>query len=307
MSRKIMAVVNPVSANGSTGSAWPKILETARELGLELDWQLTTGPGAATVMAREALEKGYRTIVAVGGDGTINEVVNGFFEDDRPLVPEAALGVVSRGTGCDFIRTLGIPKDPKEALRRLLDDRTTAVDIGKAVFAGPGGVETRRYFVNIADFGLGAATAERVNRTTKAFGGFASFLYGVISTLLTYRNKRVEVALDGGEPIGMVSSILVVANGRCFGGGMRIAPNASPSDGLFDVIIVGDMTRPELVMNLPRVYRGIHLTHPKVSSFRARRVRVTSGDRVLLELDGEQPGTSDGEFTVIPSALRVRV
>lgn len=305
MGERMAVVVNPASANGTTAGVWPQLATGLREAGFEFQAYLTSGPGDATALCRRALENGATTIVSVGGDGTINEVVNGFFLEDRALNPEARLGVISRGTGCDFIRTMGIPKPGDEAIRRLAQGRTRVLDVGRARHIDNAGNPAVRYFLNIAELGMGAETVRRVNNTSKAMGGFLSFLYGVLVTIATYRNRPVTISVDGGPSEEHTINDIVIANGRFFGGGMEIAPQALPDDGLFDVVILGDLARLELFLNLPRVYRGTHLSHPKISFRRARTVTVRSLEPVLLEVDGEQPGRAEAEITVLPGAIRV--
>lgn len=307
MHDKAMVIVNPASANGATRAAWPGISEKLASAGLSFDWVLTTKQGDATRLAREALQNGYRKIVAVGGDGTLNEVVNGFFVGDRPIADQAELGVISRGTGCDFIKTMAIPKDVESAAECLVNGKTATIDIGKVTFAAYDGSTTTRYFANVADLGLGGETVERVNRTTKAFGGFVSFLWGMVVSLLRYKNRFVEVTIDNAPPFHARINTLAVANGRFFGGGMKIAPNADPGDGFFDVVICGDFTKIEVLTAVNRLYAGTHLSLPKCSCTQARHVLVRSNERVLVEVDGEQPGTASAEFEILPAALNVRV
>lgn len=305
ISKTFMAVVNPASANGTTGRAWPDLSERLTAAGLEHDARVTTRPGEATELTRQALAAGYRTIVSVGGDGTINEVMNGFFDGDRYLGEGARLGILSRGTGGDLIRTLGLPKDEGQAIERLKAGRVKRVDVGRARFTSHTGAETVRYFINIGDLGLGGETVARVNRTTKVFGGFVSFLWGTLATVATYRNKDIELVIDGGEPIRGRMTLVVVANGQYFGGGMRIAPQAVMDDGLFDIVTLGDCGRIELVRSIGKVYKGAHLTHPKIRLYRGKEVVVRTPDRVLLDLDGEQPGVAEVTFTLVPACLEV--
>ncbi|HCW50986.1 MAG TPA: lipid kinase [Clostridiales bacterium] len=306
-SETVFVVVNPASANGSTGRMWPAISRLLREAGLEHEACLTSGPLDAVGITRQALAEGYRTVVAVGGDGTVNEVVNGFFDGDQWLGDGARLGLICRGTGCDLIKTLGLPKDDRQAVERLRAGRTRRIDLGRVRFTGHSGEEQVRYFANIGDLGLGGETVARVNRTTKAFGGLFSFLWGTLATVATYRNKDIELVIDGGEPIRGRMNSVVVANGRFFGGGMEIAPQAVMDDGLFDIVVLGNISRLELVANISRVYRGAHLDHPKIALWRGREVTVRSQDTVLLDLDGEQPGRADAVFTILPGRLEVIV
>ncbi len=300
-------IVNPHSANQTTRKVWPALCRRLAEAGFDFRWEYTAGPMAAVSLTRQALREGYETIVSVGGDGTLNEVVNGFFDENgRPMNPNASLGVISRGTGCDFVRAAGIPKNELAAIEKLLASEPRPIDAGLVRFRGHDGRETRRFFANIADVGLGGETVNRVNHTTKAFGGFASFLIGTIVSLALYVNKDVEIVTDGGEPLKARVNTVVVANGQFFGGGMHIAPRARLDSGHFDVAILGNLGRLELLANLPRVYKGTHLTHPKVSYFTGRHVVLRSPDKVFLDTDGEHPGFLDAEFSILPQALKLR-
>ncbi len=306
-SRPLLAVVNPVSANGTTARAWPSISERLRAAGLEHDTRITARPGDATELTRQALGQGYRTIVAVGGDGTVNEVVNGFFDGEQWLGGGARLGLISRGTGGDLIKTLNLPKDEGQAIERLRAGRIRRIDLGRVRFVDHAGNPSLRHFINIGDLGLGGDTVARVNRTTKAFGGKVSFLWGTLATVAGYRNKDLEITVDGGRPIRGRMCMAVVANGQFFGGGMRIAPEAAMDDGLFDIVTVGDLGKLELVRNMGKVYKGTHASHPKVHFYRGKEVSVRAPQAALLDLDGEQPGRTDAAFTVLPGLLDVIV
>lgn len=278
-----------------------------QQAGIEFEWKFTDGPGHATRLATDAIHEGYRAIISVGGDGTLNEIVNGLVEGDRPVCPEAVIGVISRGTGCDFIKAMGIPKDVDLAVACLAGGAPKTIDLGKVRFASHNGGTDVRYFANIADVGLGGETVDRVNKTSKAMGGFASFLWGALVSLIRYRNRPARVTIDDGEPFDTSVTVLAIANGRYFGGGMKIAPFSDSSDGLLDVVLCHHFGKLEVIMNLNRLYKGTHLSHRKVEHFRARRVLVSSSHPVLLDVDGEQPGTVEAEFGIIPSAIRVCV
>ncbi len=300
-------VVNPRSADGTTEAQWPRFARMLDEAGVVGQPHFTEGPGHATELVREGLAAGHRLIVVVGGDGTLNEAVNGFFDaDGTPLNPNAELGVICRGTGCDFIKSLGIPKREDRALQRILTGSSRAIDVGRVRFHDATGQERVRYFLNIAEAGLGGAVVERVNRSSKRLGGFASFLLNTLATFATYRNGLMTVQFDGAPPESLRAANLVVGNGRYFGGGMCILPEAELDDGIFDVLIMGDLNRLELFTNIARVYRGSHLTHPKIRHLRAREIRVEGKAPLLLDVDGEQPGLAPATFTILPGALRVR-
>lgn len=304
---KVIAVVNPNSANSSTGREWPSI-EEALKAGIgTFDVRFTSSPYEATSIVGDALRSGYETIVSVGGDGTNNEIVNGFFKDDKPINPNAKLGIICRGTGADLIKTLKIPKDAEQAAGVIARGRTKRIDVGRLTFRDHSGAEVKRYFVNIASFGMGGAVDERVNRTTKVFGGFVSFLWATLITFFTFRNPSVSVSVDGGDPEEMKITNIAVANGCFFGGGMMVAPKAEMDDGLFDVVSIGTMSVPEALGSISRIYKGTHLDLPGVRHIRGKRVEATSGERVLLDVDGEQPGMLPATFEIVPSAIEVLV
>jgi len=305
--KKSMVIVNPVSANGRTGRNWPRIDKELRNAGLTFDAQLTSKSGEAVQLTRKAIQEGYPTVIAVGGDGTLNEVLNGFFESDdaRPINPEARLGLIPSGTGKDFIKAINYPRDIRHVCRTLARNQIRTIDIGLAWFRDAEGKRTFRYFINVAGMGMDGETVDRVNRTSKIFGGRISFLWGTIATLVQYRNRELTVEIDGVMRYHGEATLVAVANGQYFGGGMRIAPEAGLDDGHFDIIVVDGMTKFEILANLYRIYQGTHLNYPKVYLMRGRHVRATSLQRVFLQVDGEQPGVLDAEFKLLPRKLKL--
>jgi YegS/Rv2252/BmrU family lipid kinase len=297
-------IVNPVAANGAVGRNWTRVCDFLQAEGAEFDAILTEEPGHATHLARQALDDGYRTIVAVGGDGTVNEVLNGLVEKGS-VDPEIALGIIPWGTGADFSRTVGIPRDYAGACRHLLHFKTRPVDLGRITCLREGR-EVERYFINAAGLGFDSEVAELVNRNPKLLGGTIPYLACLFASLVTYRNKNVEFSFDGQHARGRINSV-IVCNGCYLGGGMFIAPDASFDDGIFDVVILGNLNKLEVVVNVPRVYKGTHLTHPKVSLCHAREVHVEARERMLLQAEGELIGEAPATFQVIPRALRVLV
>jgi diacylglycerol kinase (ATP) len=301
-------IVNPVAANGAVGKKWPRLCDRlqaeAASLTARFDAVLTEEPGHATQLARQALDDGYRTIVAVGGDGTVNEVLNGLV-DEGAVDPEVVLGIIPWGTGADFARTAGIPRDHAAACRHLLRSETRSIDLGKITCLCEG-QEVERYFINAAGLGFDGEVAELVNRNPKLLGGTIPYLACLFTRLVTYRNKNVEFSFDDQYVRGRTNSV-IVCNGRYLGGGMFVAPEASLDDGLFDVVVLGNLNKLEVVANVPRVYKGTHLTHPKVSFCRAREVHVESQERMFLQAEGELIGEAPATFRVIPRALKVLV
>jgi diacylglycerol kinase (ATP) len=303
--QRSLFIVNPVAASGKTGKAWPALEQELRSLDLSFESRFTETPGHATSLAREAVDQGYHMVVAVGGDGTINEVVNGLMPPGGKRA-EAVLGVVITGRGSDFARTIGVPSDYHEACARLAGERTMTIDVGLVAFDDEG-ERRQRYFVNVGGGGFDGEVARRANRAPNFMGGTIPYLSSVVTTLITYRNKPVELILDGGEPMQMVANSVIVANCQFFGGGMRIAPDADPRDGLFDVIVIGDVDKIEYLMTVPKVYDGTHLSHPQVDAYRAKRVEVRSEEPLPLQVEGEVCGHTPLNFEIVPSALEIRV
>jgi diacylglycerol kinase (ATP) len=298
-------IVNPVAAGGKTGSVWPEIEKELRSLGLDFDHRFTEAPNHATALAREGLQQRYEMVVAVGGDGTVNEVINGLISPGSDKA-SAVLGVIITGRGSDLARTIGVPFDYGEACARLTGERTMTVDLGLVQFHHEEEVH-QRYFVNVGGGGFDGEVAHRANRAPNFMGGTIPYLTSLVTSLFTYRNKAIELILDDQEPIRKVVNSVVVANCQFFGGGMRVAPDADPNDGLFDVIVIGDIDKVEFLMTVPKVYDGTHITHPQVDTYRARRVEVRSEQPLLLQVEGEVCGHTPLIFEIIPAALEIRV
>jgi diacylglycerol kinase (ATP) len=237
----------------------------------------------------------------VGGDGTVNEVANGIGGREG-----VELAVIPRGTGWDFVRTYRIPRRLEDAVRVALGGHTREIDLGRASYRAWDGSDRESLFANIASAGMSGAIAKRANETSKALGGKVSYLWATLTVFSRWRNDNVRVRVDGEERSGRMHDV-VVANGRYFGGGMEICPEAKPDDGLFDVLLIGDLTKRDLLVTLPKTYRGSHLPHPKAEVLRGSVVEVETPAPLPVELDGEQPGTTRARFEVVPRALRLRV
>ena len=300
---RIAFVVNPNAAMGATGREWPRIKALARDRLGPFQSHLTSGPEDAIRFTRLALLRGAEMIVCVGGDGTLNEVVNGFMAEDGPIRPEALLGLIPRGTGCDFIKTVPIPRDLDMALDLINSSNARLIDLGRIKYSDHHGRYSCRYFHNITSFGLGGEVDERVNRTTKLFGGFISFIWATLISILIYNKKRIHLKVDNGFDQRVVSWNVVVANGQYHGGGMWVAPGASVDDGLFQVTIVGDLTLAEVFRHLPKLYNGKLFQLEKVNTLVGKRVEASSDQRVLLDVDGEQPGQLPAVIDMVPSSL----
>jgi YegS/Rv2252/BmrU family lipid kinase len=306
--KDVLLIVNPASAAGHLGRHWPRMAARLRSAGLDFDSVQTERPAQATVLAGQAVREGRPLVVAVGGDGTINEVANGFFEGGDPIPTSSRLGVIPMGTGGDLRRSLAIPRDPEAAARILVAGSSRRLDAGRATFRLAGGDSAVRCFVNVADAGIGGEVVRRVNSGFHVLNGEITFTLASAITLIGWRNRRMRVLVDGALH-ELVAQQVVVANCQYFGGGMRVAPRAVPDDGLFDVLVAGDLKLRENLRLLGPLRRGTHLDRPhrKIEWTTARRVEVSSPDPIRLDLDGEQPGVLPVTFEILPGALEVVV
>lgn len=304
---KTFFVVNPKSAGGATGKRWGEIAGTIARTLSDFGVEFTRGEMDAMHITRTALKNGYECIVAVGGDGTINEVTNGFFEDDKVINPNAALGVLPRGTGGDFRKTFDWDLDSEQAIARLKTPDTRPFDVGVLEYLAHDGTTQRRYFANITSFGVSGLVDQEVNKTSKTFGGTVSFMIGSLKALSKYRDAKVRVSFDDGAPETLEVTTLAVANGKYFGGGMKVAPDADVSDGIFDVTVWSGYGLSDFVIRSKGVYSGSHVNWKGTRQLRAKKVYAESDEKVLIDCDGEQPGTLPCTLTILPGAIRLKV
>lgn len=305
---KSFVVVNPASANGRTGKLWPQIMPALRDAIGPFDFALTTGRGVATKLVADAIAGGARNVIAVGGDGTINEALNGLCRERTPPPEDVVFGIVTSGTGGDFRRTFDIGSGYAAAIERLRRGEVRRIDLGMLEFAGTNGNPVTRWFNNIASFGFSGEVVRAVNeaRFSRFLGGKLSFLWNSMVELRRYPGCRVDLRVDGSAVSGDFCTV-AVCNGRFFGGGMMMAPNADPSDGLFDVVAIRQ-NPPVTIFDLRLLYSGAHLTHPNVFVLRGKQVeaRPVSNAPVLLDVEGEGPGRLPARFEIVPGALNFR-
>jgi YegS/Rv2252/BmrU family lipid kinase len=299
----MVVIVNPQAGRGKVGAELPGIERVLTDGGLEYRIVRTTHPGHATQAAREALEGGARYLVAAGGDGTIHEVVNGMMDGDRPVATDAVLGVLASGSGCDFVKSFGLPTDAVEGARHLAGEQVRRIDVGKVTCAA-GPAETVRYFPNIAQAGLGAAVVARAC-ALPGFLGPAKYFWATWLALPGFHAAAVRIDADG-QAVQWRAHNVVVANCRFYGGGMQISPKSEPDDGALDVLV---MVGPKsgVFAIVPKVYRGAHLPHRNIAELRARRVRIETDPPFPVEADGEIVGTTPATFEVIPTPIQVKV
>jgi diacylglycerol kinase (ATP) len=292
--------VNPASDNGATGKRWPELAHRAETLGLSGETLFSERPGHLIELARGAVDAGAKLVVAVGGDGTLNEVVNGVAGSD------AELATIPLGTGMDFVRTYGIPTKFDDAVRVALTGDLRTIDAGRVRYRTWAGEPAERWFANVGSVGMSGAVAQRANGMSKALGGRVTFFYALTRVFLEWKNSEVTVVLDDDVRHGRMHDV-VVANGVWHGGGMKLAPDAKSDDGLFDVVLIGDISKLDFLTTAPKIYKGRHVAHPKVEVVRSARVEVDALQRLPIEVEGEQVGTTPAVFELVPNALRLRV
>lgn len=302
-------VVNPRSAAGRTGRHFDRIARAVRAAVGEFECAFTKASGDAVRLTQEALSAGAKLVVAVGGDGTASEVVDGIAAFPRPRDPDALFGFIPRGTGGDLRRSLGLPQDLDEAARVLAGRGQLVCDLGRVELTGPDGRPAVRHFANVAGFGIDGVVVREVNRGLKLGSGKLSFMLASAKALLSWTDQPVRWRADGGPWQEQRITALTVCNGRYFGGGMMVAPDARMDDGLFDVVVWSGLGIRHFLTKRRMLYDGTHVKLPNTRVLRARTVEAEAldGACVLLDVDGEQPGTLPVRMTMLPGALRVRV
>lgn len=245
-------------------------------------------------------------IVSVGGDGTLNEVVNGFFEDGAPLAPEAVLGVIAVGTGSDFGRSIG-QATIESACARLRGRDTRRIDVGFARFSGHDGAPAARIFINVLSFGVSGMVARLVNSRLKALSGRVAFSLATLRALMSHRDRPVTLGFDSHLPRTLALTNCAFGNGRFFGAGMQVAPAARLDDGEFDVTLWSGFTWLDFISKRHTLADGSHVRLPGTEVLRARRATASSSETVLVEIDGESVGALPLQLEILPKALRLKV
>ena len=268
MPGRTLVIVNPQSRGGATGRRWADMERRLREALGPLEIEATRGPREAGRIAQEGVRAGVERLVVAGGDGTLAEVVTGLL--GAGLGGDAQIGLLPLGTGGDFARTLGIPRDLDRAIAALATGTPRVVDAGRVRFRGPSGREDQSWFLNATSFGVSGLVVELVNRAPKALGGALLFLIGTLRALARYRCPNVALRLDGERVFEGPLVLAAAANGQYFGGGMRVAPGARLDDGLLDVVVVPELGKARLLAKLPTIYRGAHLNDPATQLHRGR-------------------------------------
>lgn len=303
----VHAILNPTAGGGRAARLRPALARgVEKRFGRDVTTCTTTAPGEATRSARAAIARGASLILVAGGDGTIQEVVNGFFENGVPSNPSCELGVLSCGTGRGFADSVGLPDSLEQQLDRVLAGSVRLLDVGRVRYRGADGRRAERLFVNECQGGIGGAVVRAVGMAHKRLGGTLAFGLAAVSELVRCGCPWLRIELDDGTVISGSFLGLVVGNGARCGGGMRLTPDATPDDGWLDLLLVGSMTVPERLWAFPRIYRGLHTRISGVSTVRCRRVAIDGPADVPLEADGELLGGLPCDIDLLPAALRVR-
>lgn len=288
---KILYVINPIAGGGRAQPIWERLCAAHPEIREHAC--MTRAPQEAETLAAQAESRGYEGVVAVGGDGTLHEVINGIYRTGAKL----AVGHIPCGTGNDFARSYGLPRDPEAAWRNLTQGRAVPIDLGMI---------GDRVFINVAGFGFDAAVAAEVaKRTVGSKGrGALPYLIAVLKLLRTYRPQPMTVSIDG-EQTELPIFFGAIGNGSTYGGGMRICPTALCDDGTFHVCLAGDFTPIEALANLLKVFWGGHISHAKCTYRTAREVTIEGPPDVLVHADGQMIGGLPISFRILPQAIRL--
>ena len=306
-STSVATIVNPNSASGKTGRSWKRIHGRLEQVCGPVTVYETKAPGHAIELAAEAIDSGHRTLIVVGGDGTVNEVVNGILLKDESPASGITVGLIPQGTGSDLRRALRVPLDEKAAVETLQSGTAASLDVMKVIYRRPDGTDATRYSVNLTSFGMGGAVAARANRSSNPLGGTVTFLVATAVTTLGFGGNRVSIELDEDELKDVLITNVAVGNGQYHGAGMMICPRAVIDDGLLDVTVVEKMSLWEITRSIRMLYDGTIYDHPKVHFRRTKHLVATSEEPSSIEIDGEPLGHLPLEITVLPGALRMIV
>jgi YegS/Rv2252/BmrU family lipid kinase len=305
---KLQLIVNPRAGSGRAARRIPQIERALAAHGIDYKIALTERPHHATELARQAHSGGFDCIAVVGGDGTVNEIAQSYLDSSGKLQPGPDLALLPAGTGGDFRKTFGLADEVHAAVTRLHAASPRRIDLGRVELTTRSGAKQVLAFINIMSFGMGGLVDELVNDGPKWLGGKAAFLLASFKATLSYRNPPISLAIDGKQYLQTPILNVAICNGRFFGGGMQVAPEADPSDGLFDIVAICDLTRAQGVALARHIYQGSHLGRRGIQLKRGQVVEahpLRKRDDVLIDLDGETPGKLPLRAEIIPGALRI--
>jgi YegS/Rv2252/BmrU family lipid kinase len=299
-----IAIVNMAAGGGKTRKDWPLIAQILQREGIRYEPFFTDRRLHASIIARNKIKEGYSRIIVIGGDGTMNEVINGVFAQKRVHTTEVMLGMISVGTGNDWARTFNIPSDYEGAVRTIKEQKTFIQDAGLVSYLR-NGKEWKRYFINIAGMGFGARVVERANRSKeKGKSSTALYFYNIFYSLLQYRSRKAVIQIDG-TAFNRKIFLLNVGIGKYNGGGMIPVPHAIADDGLYSITLIRKIGKLNVLANLKKLYNGTIITHSKVETYMARSVQIDDASKLRIETDGESLGHGPVSFEIIPRSVRV--
>ena len=307
-----LIIINPAAGGGAAGRSWASAAATVRSHFGPFECAFTEGEGDATRIAEEQSRAGRRLLITFGGDGTISEVASGILRSGA----EVELGFLPQGTGADFLRTIGTPKRLADAARALRSGQPSRIDAGRVEYTDAQGKNASRYFINSSSFGLSGEVAERMNQANRsagmsnAFGGKLAYATHTVKAAFAFDAPEVWIQTDEHEKRRLPITQVSINNGRFFGGGMKIAPEARLVDGRLDLIVIRKLSFARILADGARIYTGTHLSLPEVDHLQVKSVKAWTVDEeveVGVEVDGETPGTLPARFEVFPDALTVRL
>jgi len=299
-----IAIVNMAAGGGKTEKDWASIAQVLQREGIRYEPYFTDRRLHASIIARNKIKEGYSKIIVVGGDGTMNEVINGVFAQNRIHTTEVMLGMISVGTGNDWAKTFNIPSDYEGAVKTIKRQLTFIQDAGLVNYR-KNGKEWNRYFINIAGMGFGARVVERTNRMKeKGKSGALLYFYNIFYSLLRYRSKQAVIEIDGQSFDRNIFS-LNVGIGKYNGGGMIQVPHAIADDGLYSITLIKKMGKLNVIANIKKLYNGTITQHSKVETYMAKSVQIEGSSLLKVETDGESLGHGPVRFEIIPRSVRV--
>ena len=308
---KVGVILNPTAGGGRLKRSWPQVAAALRRHFGEVELRETQGGGDAGRLALDLAADGFGLVVAAGGDGTVSEVADGLLQAADEGCGGAELALIPCGTGIDFARGLGMPRDLEALVARIAEAKSRKIDAGRISYVDERGALASRHFVNIASLGLSGAIDRAVNadRRKGRVSARALFYWRTVAEFARYRFQHVRIAVDGADPVEARVALVAVANGKFFGGGMMVAPEAALDDGQFDIVVLRAADKLGLIRDLRLVYGGQHRNHPAITILRGRTVTVEpmdQDDAALVDIDGESPGRIPATFEMLPGALTLR-
>lgn len=287
--KKYLFVINPVAGKGKTLGVIPLIKESFNKDKINYDIKITKRRGQGEEIAKKAAKNGYTHIIAVGGDGTVYEVLNGIKGYD------VSLGIIPLGTGNDFVRSIKMPNEASEAIEIIKKGKTKKIDVGKI---------NDRFFLNVSSIGIDAEIVKETEKIKKYFSGTAAYVAGIFATLAKYRSKKVDILVDGKNYSRNVE-LIAIGNGKYYGGGMKINPDAEIEDGLLDICLVNKMNKLKFIALFLTVFKGKHTKIKEVEIFRGRDINIMSNEPLVLNADGDIIGTTPANISIEKSSINV--